>query len=186
MSIDKKVHDRLVQEMKQDAFDNLFDDVNQLEGTTTTVRARGVVFAFNRDRIAEIKSTGVDVWNLFEEVIKACVKDLALGYNKPYALIDEYNDQAREWLLVKIDEMFNGVSPWSTRLNESNFNFALFSVAFGDIPSSGGKKIGLLPTNYTQLVNFAEGVPDEEKILDSSKWNVFENGVSIKMAFRLK
>ncbi len=151
---------------------------------------RRAVVVLGESTIEVILAKGFPVWDLYSEVLDMICVDLKKGYATSPMSLEIFDHQAREWILTKIEQIFNHEHPWRHVLANNDNVLACISLGFGSLPASGpnpndpattvivAEEGALLPTALMQLVRYTDD-SEEGELLNSENWSLQTHGVLI-------
>lgn len=145
-------------------------------------RFRRTVIVVSEKTILADQKRGFSVWDLYHEGLQMISVDLKEGYQVPVVSVEAFDHQGREWVLGKLEQLFNDEHPWRAMLKENKELVALFAFGYGSIkgappPGSTEVEYGLLPTAFAQLVDFTT---EDGKMLALEDWTLQRDGVFIE------
>ena len=165
---------------------NIQDEIMGDPDSDKNSRFRKALILLNDEILTNPSKNNFPLRDVYEEVLEMISVDLKRGYGVPVISLEIFDHQARDWLLLKLEQFSTGEHSWCSRLKENPENIAVLAFCYGSIkgtPTEASDKdpasteVALLPTILCQLINYDD---EEGKILEIDTWDLLRNGVLIQ------
>lgn len=149
----------------------------------TKSRYRHAMMILNQQIIQESLAQKFPFWDVYEDVLEMIAAELKQGFGSNAVSLEEFDHQARDWTMTKLNELYTGTHPWCTLLKEHPDYTVVVGFGFGSVAAAtdyGDNRLALLPHVYFQLCDYGQGGDNEPApIVDTQSWNVQDNGVAL-------